>query len=94
MALNYSQRLNSEVQAQKSDYIQNFFVEAENVLISLGLPNNVYFRDLFFDIGANQIREISTGNAVSSYPLNKQFMYFPQGVQLLVRALDYNYYPV
>jgi hypothetical protein len=94
MAFNYPNLLRNEVDRQKADYILNGFNQAEAELSGLSIPNNVYFRDIFWDFGANQIKEVSTGNQVSGLTLQKQFLYYPQLLQLLVRAYDYVFYPL
>lgn len=94
MAVNFSQRIKNNVQYQKTEYIQNFFIESENELNSLGLPANVYFRDLYYDVGSNEIREITTNARVATLSSHMQFLYQPQGIQLYVLALDSSYYPI
>ena len=93
MAATYPQVLQNEVVVQKSYYIASGFTDAENQLNTLSLPNNVYYRDIYFDPGAGKIFEVSTNIQVSTYSLQRQFLYFPQLEQLLVRAYDNNYYP-
>lgn len=91
MAYNYSHVLNNEVNAQLNDYIANGFAQAEAELAALSVGNNIFYRDLHWD--GTSITEVSTGTQITTLPLQKQFVYYPQLLQLLVIGLDYSYYP-
>lgn len=93
MSATYAQVLKTEVSDQKSYYIANGFADAESELNALRLPNNVYYRDIYYDTSAGKIFEISTGTQITLMPLTKQFLYFPQLEQLLIRGYDNSYYP-
>jgi hypothetical protein len=90
---NYPNKLRDQVNFQKTNYIDPGFSQAESELSGLSLPNNVYFRDIFYDVSSNAIREISTNNQIATLSSRYQFLYYPQLLQLLVRAYDYSFYP-
>lgn len=93
MAYNYAAVLNSEKQKEKDNYVVPSFDQIRSLLSSLSLASDVYYRDLYFNLGTAQIQEIATGTDVTTLPLSKQYAYYEQGLQLLIRGLNYNYYP-
>lgn len=91
MPFNYPQIIRNEVSAQFGDYISFGFSQAEAELIANSVNIDLYYRDLFWN-QTNIVEKVS-GVPVTSLPLQKQFLYYPQMLQLLVIGLDYVFYP-
>lgn len=90
MAFNYPDILKAEETTFANDYVFNAYAQAELILSAYSVTNT-YYRDLAWNGG--NIIELVSGAPITSMSQHKQFLYYPQMIQLYVRCLESAIYP-